>query len=187
MNALAGPLHLLAVVLLVSGSQKLIRPAPAATAMADAGLRIGRGTAAGVVLGAAEISIGVFVLAVPRWWAPAILGLAYAALAMFVIRLRSSGSTAGCGCFGSSTTPPGRAHVVLNVLGAAVGLTTAVLGTPDLVDVLDDGAFVAATYVVLLGVGAGLLLTAPVELARITEEGSSRKPRPFAPVRETRR
>ncbi len=168
MDALAAPFHLLALVLVVSGMQKLITPQPAADAMRTAGLPVpaGRGaTLAGSILGAVEAATGLAAIAVPSAVAAAWLGAFYLALAAFVLRLRQRDATAGCGCFGSASTPPSAVHVVINVVAAGVAITAAAVGVPDLIDVVDEGIGVAVPYVVLLTVGAGLVLLAPTLLA----------------------
>lgn len=184
MIALAGPLHLLALVLVVSGLQKLVAPAPAATAMAEAGLPVpfrGR-PASGVLLGAVETGIGITAIALPAWWAAALLGAFYLALAGFVVRLRATNTTAGCGCFGASSTPPGRVHVVINTASAAVAFAVAIAGVPDIVDVFDAGIGVAVPYLVLLAIGAGLLLVAPTLVAEIEQVRRGDLPRAFTTV-----
>ena len=184
MTALAGPLHLLAVVLVVSGTAKLVDPAPAAAAMRDARLPIPlRGRAStGTALGVVEIAVGVVALAVPTWWAAAALGAVYVGFAGFVLVLRSQDGEAGCGCFGSSSSPPGTAHLVLNVSAAVAAFATSAAGVPDIVDVFDDGAGVAVPYVALLAVGAGALLTAPALSSQIARIRSGEVPRSFSPV-----
>ena len=175
MTALAGPLHLLALVLVISGIGKVLDPWPATGAMRDAGLPVPfRGRAVGgIALGAVEATVGVVGLAVPAWWAATLLGSFYAALAIFVIRLRARDGDAGCGCFGASSTPPGTAHVVLNVTAAVVAFATASLGVPDIVAVLDHGWGAAVPYVALLGIGAGLVLVAPALTAELTRSRSA--------------
>lgn len=184
MTALAGPLHLLALVLVVSGVGKLVDPWPATAAMRDAGLPVPfRGRAVGgVVLGAVETSIGLAALAVPRWWAALALAGFYAALTAFVVRLRTRDGDAGCGCFGASSTPPGTAHVVLNATATTFALTVAAIDVPDILDVFDGGVGVAVPYVALLAVGAWLVLVAPTVAAERTRARSGSTPRPFAPV-----
>lgn len=169
MIALAGPLHLLALVLVVSGIQKLLAPRAAATAMADARLPLaGRGRPAlGVALGAIEVATGAAALAVPHALAAAWLGAFYLALAAFVLLLRSRDADAGCGCFGASTTPPGTAHLVLNVVAAGTAFAIAAAGVPDIVDVFDGGLVTSAAHLLLLTTGASLLLLAPALTADI--------------------
>jgi hypothetical protein len=180
---LAAPLHLLALVLVVSGIQKVVSPSAAAAAMADARLplpwRSRPGT--GIALGAVEIATGAVALAVPNRLAAAWLGAFYLALAGFVLLLRSRDADAGCGCFGAATTPPGTAHLILNVAAAVTAFAIAVAGVPDIVDVVDDGIVVAAAYVLLLTIGAAVLLVAPALTAEISRLLRGEHPSP--PVR----
>ncbi len=185
MIALAGPLHLLAVVLVVSGVGKLVAPRAAAAAMRDAALPVpllGR-PITGIALGAVEASTGLMALAVPTWWAAAALGSFYAAFALFILRLRRRDAGAGCGCFGASSTPPGAAHLVIDVVAAVVAFGTAAAGVPDIVDVFDSGLGVAVPYVVLLAVGAGLVLVGPAIAAEVGQARAGTAPRSFGPVR----
>jgi hypothetical protein len=183
MTSLAGPLHLLAAVLLVSGIGKLVSPRPAADAMGDAGLPLPfRGATNGIALGAVELTVGLVAVAVPAWWAAVALGTFYGALAAFVVRLRRADSTAGCGCFGASSTPPGTAHLVLNVAAALTAFAVAVVGVPDIVDVFDEGLGVAVPYVLLLAVGACVLLAAPALTADLAQLRAGDGHRSFGPV-----
>jgi hypothetical protein len=180
---LAAPLHLLALVLVVSGIQKLVAPSAAAAAMADARLPLpwrGR-PATGIALGAVEVATGALALAVPNRLAAAWLGAFYLALAGFVLLLRSRDADAGCGCFGAATSPPGTAHLVLNVVAALAAFGIAAAGVPDIVDVVDDGIVVASAYVLLLTIGAALLLVAPALTAEISRLLRGEHPSP--PVR----
>lgn len=186
MTFLAGPLHLLGLVLVVSGLQKVLRPGPAAQAMASARLPVAGSTASGVALGLVEATVGLAAVAVPEWWAAVALGGFYAALAGFVIRLRSVDGAAACGCFGASSVPPGTAHVVLNVVAAMVGLVVAVAGVPDVTDILSEGAVTAGSYLVLLATGAGLTLVVPSISAEIAAIRRGTLPRSFAPVAPAR-
>ncbi len=184
MIALAGPLHLLALVLVVSGIQKLVAPQAAASAMADARLPLaGRGRPiVGVALGAVEVATGGAALAVPHGLAAAWLGVFYLALAGFVLLLRSRDADAGCGCFGASTTPPGTAHLVLNGVAAVTAFAIAATGVPDIVDVFDAGIVTSAAYLLLLGIGASLLLLAP---ALTAETGRLLRGQPSEPAVRT--
>lgn len=182
-SALAGPLHLVALVLVVSGAQKLGRPLPAAQAMAAAGLRVPvrLRPVAGRALGVVEAASGLAVFAVPHPAAALWLAGAYLALAGFVVVLRRRDATASCGCFGSATTPPTTAHVVLNLAAAAVALAAAAVGVPDVLDVLDAGVGVAVPHAVLVALGAGLVLLAPALLADLRPP-AGRGVRAFGPT-----
>lgn len=169
MSALAGLLHLVALVLVVSGAQKVARPLPAAQAMGAAGLPVPARAhrLAGTALGVVEAATGLAVFAWPHAAAAAWLAAFYVALAGFVLLLRSRDATASCGCFGASNTPPTVLHAVLNVAAATVAVGAAAVGVPDVVDVVDAGIGVAAPYTVLVALGAGLVLLAPTLLADI--------------------
>lgn len=173
MTAVTAALHLLAAVLVISGAQKLLLPEPPAEAMRAAGLpSIGSDAVSGRLLGAAESTIGMLALAVPERWSALMLAAFYLALIAFVVRLRRTDADAGCGCFGSTSAPPGRAHLVLNVVAVVVGVVAATVGVVDVVDLVDDGLLVAATYLVLLGIGGGLLLLGPALTASLAQARS---------------
>lgn len=176
-------LHLVAVALVISGIDKLRSPRPAGQALRDAGVAVpGRwGTAAaGLVLGAVEVGLGAVALLAGGPVAAAAVATLYLGFASFVLRLRSRDDTAGCGCFGASSAPPGRAHLLLD-LGAAAGAVVAVfVQTDTLIDVVRDGAPVAVPYIVLLTTGGALLLLGPALFAALREVQSGRSPRPFA-------
>lgn len=184
MSSLAGPLHLVALVLVISGAQKLVRPLPAARAMVSAGLRLParRHALVGTLLGIAEAGTGLAVFAAPNRASAAWLGAVYLALAGFVVTLRRRDATAGCGCFGAADTPPTAAHVVSNLTAAAVAVSAAVVGVPDVVDVVDEGLGVAVPYAVLVVVGATLVLLAPVLLAALGPPETAPGVRAFGPA-----
>lgn len=183
MSALAGPLHLVALVLVVSGAQKVVRPLPAARAMVSAGLRlrVRHHAVSGRLLGLVEAATGLAVFAAPHPASALWLGTAYLALAGFVIVLRRRDPIAGCGCFGAAGTPPTTAHVVSNLAAAGVAVAAAALGVPDVVDALDEGMGVAVPYAVLVVTGAALVLLAPVLLAALAPPPASGV-RPFGPT-----
>lgn len=184
-SALAGPLHLVALVLVVSGAQKLAVPLPAARAMVSAGLPVPRQRhrLVGTSLGVVEAATGLAVFAVPAPATAAWLAVAYVALAGFVVVLRRRDATAGCGCFGAADTPPTTAHVVANVLAAGVALGAVAVGVPDVVDVLDEGVAVAVPYAALVATGAALVLLAPPLLAALAPPARTPAVRPFGPTR----
>ena len=115
MIALAGPLHLLALVLVVSGIGKLIVPQPAADAMRDARLPIpcrGR-PATAIALGAVEGPSACWPWPFPPGGRPPVPRCRLPRLRPVRPPAPSAGRHAGCGCFGSASTPPGTAHLVL--------------------------------------------------------------------------
>lgn len=171
MSALGGPLHLIALVLVISGAQKIVDPAPSARAMADAGLPVPRRgrRETGIVLGVVEALTGLATFALPHPATAVWLGAFYLALAAFVVRLRRHDATAACGCFGAASAPPTTAHVVVNALSAALALAAAALGVPDLAELLDDGVSAVVPYAILVVTGAALVLLAPGALAQIDD------------------
>lgn len=170
MSALAGPLHLVALVLVISGAQKVLDPAPPTQAMRDAGMPLvpRRGTWPGRALGVVEAATGLAVVATPWTGAGIWMAAFYVALAGFVVLLRRRDDTAGCGCFGATSAPPTRLHVVANLAAAAVAVAAAAIGMPDVVDVVDEGVGVAVPYVVLVVTGAWLVLVGPSYFASAT-------------------
>ncbi len=180
MSVLLAPFLTLAIVLVVSGVDKLRQPDGAASA-----LRAARMTAAvgpGSILrsrrlartmGALEAAIGVGAIAVPWATDRAVLGAivalvvaaAFAGFAWFVSRLASIDATASCGCFGSSS-PPGPAHRRLNLAAAGVAVATAVvtLATDQAADlgiIVDAGFGTSLAVLVLVAAAVPLVLLAP--------------------------
>ena len=184
MSAFAGPLHLVALVLVISGVQKVVAPGAATRAMRDAGLPVPRrGTTIGVVLGLVETGTGLAVFAAPHLISALWLGGLYLALAAFLVRLRRHDATAGCGCFGAASAPPTTAHVAVNLASAGIALAAAAVGVPDVVDLVDEGAGVALPYGVLVVAGAGLVLLAPGLLAQIDQIVRGDRPPSFGLAR----
>jgi len=187
-SALAGPLHLVALVLVISGAQKVGAPAPAAQAMRDAGLPVPvRAQWAGVVLGVVEACVGLAVFAAPHPVSALAVAAAYLGFAGFVVVLRRRDATAGCGCFGAASSPPTTAHVVVNLLAAVVALAAAAVGVTDVVEVLDEGVGVAVPYAALVVAGAGLVLLAPALLGQIDQIVHDDQPPEFGLRRTTPR
>lgn len=176
MTALSGPLHIAALVLVVSGVQKLLRPGPAVDAMRSAGLPAPPRPWPGWVLGAVEASVGLAVFAVPTGATSAALAATYLGLAAFVVVLRRRDASAGCGCFGRADTPPTVAHVVLDLSSAGVAALAAVAGAPDVADVVDSPAL-AIPYAAAVAVGTALVVMAPALLSDLSS--ARRTPRSF--------
>ncbi|MDQ6784846.1 MAG: hypothetical protein M3063_15710 [Actinomycetota bacterium] len=166
--AWSGPLAVAAVLAVVAGFAKLLRPGPVAVALR--GIGVGWGTPTMVRAGSLlEALVGA--VAVGAGWTPAIVALAvsYLGFAGFVAVARTHPGIASCGCFGETEAPPSWRHVIVDV-GLATGCVgAAVAGTPGIGPVL--GAQPAAgipfsavvllaawlAYVVLSGPQAGAL------------------------------
>lgn len=136
----------LCLALVISGVDKLRHPDPAARAMAAARLPLlGSGRrASGRVLGIGEIVVGTTALAVVHPAPTLVVAGAYAALAGFVILLRTRDASAACGCFGTGEAAPGWAHVIVDLCAAGLALDAALVGPPDLAERLDDALVVVA-------------------------------------------
>lgn len=176
MSVTTAVVHLLAVVLVLSGAQKVVSPAAAQQAMRDADLPLGGRAGTGRMLGALEMTVGLVALVVSVWWAAVAVAFVFGCFAAFVQRLRAVDDTAGCGCFGASSTPPGTAHLVSNLLAVVFLLGAAMTGYDDVLAVADDGLAAAVLYPLLLAVGAGLVLVAPAVLADLADARQGGRP-----------
>ena len=187
MKVLLGPFHILLVVLLLSGADKLLRPTGAAAALRSA--QLVPGAAASSVrrslvmargLGLAEIGASILALtaasATSALWPSAasalLVGLIFLGFTWFVRRLASKDDAASCGCFGVSTTPPGPAHRWFNLIAVALSIATAVAvvvsgQTPSIATIGDAGASVWIPYLVATVATANLFLLGPSLLAEL--------------------
>jgi hypothetical protein len=149
---IAGPLHLAALVLAVSGAHKLLEPEAASKALETAG--VPATLASGRTVGATEIAAGAGLLAFGGLVATLAVGGMYAAFAGFLLVLRRRDEDAPCGCFGASDAPPGATHLVINLACVAVAATAVATTMPSLTDVAaDSGMASLVTYGALLLAG----------------------------------
>lgn len=150
---IAGPLHLVALVLAVSGAHKLLDPSAASAAMVSAG--VPTSLASGRTVGAVEIVAGAGVLAFGGVVAALAVGIIYAGFAGFLLVLRRRDDAAPCGCFGASDAPPGAVHLVINLVAVAVVVAAVSTSVPGLLDVADaTGISDMVAYAALLLAGA---------------------------------
>lgn len=184
MTVLIGPFHTLLVVLFLSGTDKLVRPDGAARAMRSAKLVPGVGLTAlrrsrilARGLGATEVSLAVAPLAASWLAAESSVGAVSAALAFsvalmfigfvwFVVRLTAQDSTAGCGCFGVASVPPGTAHQLFNLAAAAIAVSSAAVAlvtskSLGFGPIADHGVSVIALYGVVVLAAAVMFLVGP--------------------------
>jgi hypothetical protein len=123
-------------------------------------------------MGLIEISLALIAFTIPSTVTALTVAFVFCMFIWFVRRLRQIDSTAGCGCFGSSTAPPGVTHHVFNAVaagiavGAAASMAFASL-KPDLQLVATDGLGTLAAYLVTIVVGALLFLNGPTLLAEL--------------------
>jgi hypothetical protein len=162
MEALAGPYAATAVLLVVAGAPKVVRPLPTARALTL--LRLPGRPLLVRLFGAVETVIGVAALARGGPVVAALVAASYALFAAVVlVALRRGGPLSSCGCFGKADTPPTRLHLALNVLAAAVALTA----PPPIASVVDGGGAAAVSLAVLVALCAWFGYLAMVRLPQV--------------------
>jgi hypothetical protein len=121
-----------ALVLVVAGAAKLRAPAPAVGALRELGLPAGQPAIR--AFAAAEIALGVWVLASPGGVPAIALACCYAVFSVLALRLASR--RAACGCFGEGDFPASRLQALISAAlavtcgGAAVWPPHGILDRP---------------------------------------------------------
>jgi len=119
----------LSALFAVSGVAKLRDPAKPAALLAA--VRVAGGRRLVMLLGAAELGLGVISLAAPSRASASCLAAAYLALALFSAYALSAGASgANCGCFGVADAPLTRAHVAANTAAGIGALACVAAGPP---------------------------------------------------------
>ncbi len=145
-----------AALLVLSGGTKLRDPEPTRGALRAARLPSSRGAVIG--LAGTEIAVGALAIGLPWPLAAAGLGAVYLSFAGFVtFALLRHLPIQSCGCFGSSDTPPGWLHVVLNLSAVATAAVVAVRGGADLLGLLDSQPAAGLPYLAFVAIGAYLI------------------------------
>ena len=153
MNPALGPFAIAAILLVVGGALKAVRPhdtAYALRAMALPGSE--RVVRAG---GVAEVALGVAALVTVDPVVAILIAVSYAAFAAFVaLALARRLPITSCGCLGRVDTPPTVVHigVCLGACVAAVGMAIDTAISP--LDVVTGDALESAAYVALVAIGA---------------------------------
>lgn len=167
MPLIAGPLHVVVVLLLVAGVAKLARPGATADVARAAGIPV----SVSLVRMFAFLEVGAAgaVLVFGGWQASLGVAVLYGAFAIFVIMLSVRGiSTAGCGCFGQETEePPGRIHVALDVAAAVIALVAVASPVPDVASVLSDQPLLGMPYIGFVFMGVWLSMVVLTEFPRL--------------------
>jgi hypothetical protein len=173
----AGPLWIVASVVVAASGWKLADPTPTARALRVlAGGRSGgsisrRAVTTAWLLGLGEGAVALFVVwrgGATAWFLAAL----YSAFALVAWRLR--GRNVDCGCFGAASTKSSGIHVMVNVGAAAVAAWAAAVDVPGL-----RAAGVA--HLVLVAAGAGAMIALLTVLPAVRD--LSRSPRvPDQPV-----
>ncbi|MEM9465377.1 MAG: MauE/DoxX family redox-associated membrane protein [Actinomycetota bacterium] len=147
-----------AVLLVLAGAMKVLRPATTAALLDDLGLpTLGPIDAVrlAVGLGAVEISLGVVAL-VGEIGAIAVgVGTLYVVFAVTVLRAMRVGA-GSCGCFGRVDAPPSWWHVGDNLALAAAAFVAASGRSP--LEVMEGQPAGGLGFVVVVGVLAGVEL-----------------------------
>ncbi|MCU1345048.1 MAG: hypothetical protein JWL70_1314 [Acidimicrobiia bacterium] len=126
MTATAGLFYAAALLLGGAGVSKILRPDAANRALVAARLAgtNSRRRQLGRVAGAAETAVACAALIFGNGWAALALAVSYAATAAVAVRLLRTGPSAPCGCFGDSAAPINIGHVVANVGGFAIAISS---------------------------------------------------------------
>jgi hypothetical protein len=166
-----------AAVFGVAGVAKLLRPAPAARAVADTGrpvlVLLGRAPVIRLV-GLAEVVVAVGAIGWGGRGVAVLVALGWLGLAAVAWELAETTPGRDCGCFGSAPSPVTRWHVAVNLAAAGVAVAAVVRPPESWVAALGDAPFgQAVVLIVLTGLLAWLvvlLLTAwPTLLAAVRQ------------------
>jgi hypothetical protein len=159
-----------ALLLIVSGCAKLRDPQPAARMITRVlpGMHRPLLPSAVRVVAVAELGVGGSAAALGGRWPFAALAAMYLGFAAVVLLAMRRGGDAACGCFGVADAPLGRAHLILDLLAAAMSVGACV-SAPDrfagIGALAPLPAVVASGQVLLLGWLGYLALTALPSLA----------------------
>lgn len=162
-----------AVLLVIAGAVKVMRPANTAALLDDLGVPARPpldGVRITVTLGVLEIVLGLTALVAE---VPAIaiaVGALYVVFAVTVWRAMRLGA-GSCGCFGRVDAPPSWWHVVGNV--ALAGAAFVAAGGRSPLEVMDDQRLGGIGFVVVVGVLAGIEL---VVFTALPEAMAARRP-----------
>jgi hypothetical protein len=175
----AGPLWIVASVVVAASGWKLANPAPTARAMRAlvTASPAARPATKGAWVGAARllgIAEGVLALAVVWRGGNAAIGLAalYGAFALIALRLRHR--NVDCGCFGAASTKASWIHVAVNIVAATCALWAAVVGVPGLPDALGELPAHGVAHLFLVPAGAAAMVALLTVLPAVRELGRSR-------------
>lgn len=153
-DALAPLVWTLAALLAIAGIAKIRHPAPAANAMARAGLGAGRSGAQ--LTGLVECGVGAWGLVDPGVLALGALAVAYATLASGIWAMRKA-DVADCGCFGESASlKPSRLHLAVNLMAAATCALAALSPPPGLEATTGRAPFEAVALIAGVAAAIGL-------------------------------
>jgi hypothetical protein len=151
MDALAGPVVVVAALLAFAGGLKIVRPAPTSGALRAMGLPSARPLVRSMGLG--EVLVGVAAAVTFARPLLVLLAAAYLAFAAFVAAaLGRNTPLQSCGCFGQTNTHPSAVHLGLNLAAATTAFAAALTGTPSLGTTMADQPWHAVPFVLLVAI-----------------------------------
>jgi hypothetical protein len=175
-HSLAGPFAAFALLLILAGAAKALRPLPTVRALRS--VQLPSSILAVRLLGAGEAVLAVLALVTAGPIAAALVAISYASFAAFVFYARARGGTiSSCGCFGKADSPPTAAHIVVNLAAAVTAAAAAVwpAGSPLEELAHSPGAGVPLTALILVTTGLAYLAVAEwPRLAGVLREGEAR-------------
>ena len=158
MEALAGPVVVMSVLLALAGAMKVAQPA--STMGALRAMRLPSSPGVVRVLGVVEIVVAAAAGITFERPLLALLAAMYLAFAAFVAAaLGANTPLQSCGCFGRADTPPSTVHLGLNLTAACVALVAAATSTPSLTDTLSDQPWSGIPFAFLVAVSVYLCVT----------------------------
>ncbi|MFM7061999.1 MAG: MauE/DoxX family redox-associated membrane protein [Actinomycetes bacterium] len=155
MTILTTLLQVVALVVVVGGAAKLVRPGPFAGLLATLGVPGGAATARGA--GVVEVGLGLWAAVTGSRPAAAALAVLYLGFAATLVLARRAGATS-CGCFGVVDAPPSTLHLVVNLVSAAVAAAAAAAGAESLRAVLADQPAAGVPYLLAVAVAVGAVV-----------------------------
>lgn len=158
MEALAGPVVVVSVLLALAGGMKVAQPASTMGALRALRLPSARGLVR--ALGIVEIVVAVAAGVTFQRPLLALLAAMYLGFAAFVAAaLGSNTPLQSCGCFGRADTPPSVVHLGVNVAAATVALLAAATSTPSLGDTLSDQPWSGVPFALLVAASTYMCVT----------------------------
>ncbi len=127
-------------------------------------------------MGAAELIAGSAALVVGGRTAALVVGGFYVVFAGFVAAAMSGRiQVASCGCFGQEDAPPGMTHLVIDLVAAAVCLTTAIASPPSgILDIVATQPWAGIPFLAFLLMGVAGVVMAMTELPRLNAARAGR-------------
>jgi len=157
-EALAGPVVVVSVLLALAGAMKVAQPA--STMGALRAMRLPSSPTLVRGLGGLEIVVALGAGITFQRPLLALLAAMYLAFAAFVAAaLGARTPLQSCGCFGRADTPPSIVHLGVNLAAAVVALLAAATSTPSLGTTLSDQPWAGLPFALLTVVSVFLCVT----------------------------